>query len=1018
MPAHRLPDGRIPVLLSAHEEDLIGQDAAAIGGYLRRFAEPEAPVAGVAATLLRTRRIRRHRALIRAADHTELAAGLAALADGDEHPLVARSSAAVAPRTAFVFPGQGTRWPSMGADAYRQLPAYRAEADRCAQAFAAAGLSSPLPYLVTGPAREWSQIEIQAAQFTHAVSVAQVWRCCGVLPDVTVGHSLGEVGAAYVAGSIVLADAVAVVAARAAVFDRLAGPYGMAVLNVDTDTAARMIADMPGWLEVSAVNAESSIVVSGDRTAVTAIVRLAERNGVFAREIDVDFPAHTSALENLGGTMAELLPSSEFLDAPVEFIGSARGDIVRPGTDCAGYWTDNLRNTVRFDRAVAAAARRGVGAFIEMSAHPSLLYALTDQLDDALIIGSGRRDEAVVDQLSANIATAAVANPGYRWADVTGAAGGPTLRGFPNAPMRAIHLWAAAEPLRDELPGSALTVAVEEWEPRVAGHPVGRTRGETAAVAVVALGASSGVATESESLSRRLAAAIGEHRDCRLAPPDEAEIAVMIAPALQHRDVTVAADAIGKAIGSRSELDYPGAIGSRCRRVWLVTVGGERIRAGEPTGLPAQAALAATHRCVGFEFPDCTFANLDLPRWDIDAREAAACIDVLLDEAAADVALRDSASGLLRYVKALRERVQIPPERQLDAGDNVVITGGNGVIGMRYARYCVEHGARRIILLSRTGLDRAGVDGLVGGRDVEVHAPSCDITDPKMLSAVAAEYAGDGASLLIHAAGTARFGPHDQLTDADLATMLAAKVIGLSRMIDVWPMRQDSQILLCSSVSGVWGGHGHAGYAASNRMLDVFASKLRANGLDCTAVRWGLWRGTGIAGVEEVARVERAGLVAMDPDAAVSASLRHYDRDPLIFVADFDRLQMFFESQGVPMPFAALAHRPDQPADGERSAGRTIAEVVRAELAAALRLPGPASVDLSTALIDLGVDSLLALDLRKRLRRNIGRSVPLARLLGGITGAELIDALQQPPTRTEAPADRRAKLERLESWRD
>jgi mycobactin polyketide synthetase MbtD len=780
MPAHRLPDSRIPVLLSAHEEDLIGQDAAAISGYLRRRAEPE--VSRVAATLSRTRRVRRYRAVVRAANHTELVAGLAALAGGDEHPLVARSAAAALPRTAFVFPGQGNQWPLMGADAYREVPAYRAEADRCAQAFTAAGLSSPLPYLVTGPVRDWSQIEIQAAQFTHAVSVAQVWRSCGVFPDITLGHSLGEVGAAYVGGSITLGDAVAVVAARAAVFDRLTGPYGMAVLSVDIDTAAQMIAKTPGWLEVSVVNAESSVVVSGDRDAVTAIVRLAERNGVFAREIDVDFPAHTSALEHLRDTTGELLPSSEFLDAPVQFIGSARGDIVCPDTDFTDYWYDNLRNTVRFDHAVAAVTRRGVEAFIEMSAHPSLLYALTDQLDEALIIGSGRRDEPVVDQLSANIAAAAVANPGYRWSDMLRAVGGPTLPGFPNAPMRAIHFWAAAEPLHDELPGSPLTIAVEEWEPRAAAHRV-----TGCGVAVITPG--EGIA--SDSLAGRLTAAIAVHRDCHLAPPEEAEIAVMIAPALQHPDVTVAAEDLA----NRSGLDYTESIGPRCRRVWLVTVGGECVQGGEPVGLPAQAALAAMHRSVGFEFPDCTFAHLDLPGWEIDANDALACINVLLDETDTEVALRDSASGLQRYVRALREHPQPPPQRRLEAGalENVVITGGNGAIGMRYARYCVEQGARRIILLSRKGIDRGGLnwlrDAVVDGRAVEVHAPLCDITHPAMRSAVAAEYAGDGASLLIHAAGAASFGPHDQLTDADRATTFGARVIGLARMVDIWPVR-------------------------------------------------------------------------------------------------------------------------------------------------------------------------------------------------------------------------------------
>lgn len=218
----------------------------------------------------------------------------------------------------------------MGAEAYRLLPAYRAEADRCAAAFTAAAHPSPLPYLVEGGQRQWSQREIQAAQFTHAVSLAQVWRSCGILPDITVGHSLGEVAAAYVAGAVALADAVAVVAARAIVVGELPGQYGMAVLGLSIGEVEQLIAEAPGWLEISVVNADSSIVVSGEREAVAAIARCVEDRGAFARLIDVDFPAHTRALESLRGRLSELLPRARFSDSPVEFICSTRGDTVLP----------------------------------------------------------------------------------------------------------------------------------------------------------------------------------------------------------------------------------------------------------------------------------------------------------------------------------------------------------------------------------------------------------------------------------------------------------------------------------------------------------------------------------------------------------------------------------------------------------------------------------------------------------------------------------------------------------------
>nr|WP_275539806.1 mycobactin polyketide synthase MbtD [Mycobacterium ostraviense] len=1011
MATHRLPDNRVPVLLSAHEEELIGQDAAAILDYLGHLgAQPgtDDVTPAVAATLLRTRRVRRHRAVVRAADRAELEAGLRALAAGEQHPLVARSSENATTRTAFAFPGQGNQWLSMGAEAYQRLPAYRAEADRCAQAFVAAGLPSPLPYLLGHVPAEvpagsagssadtdhgWSQIDIQGAQFTHAASLAQLWRSCGVLPDLTIGHSLGEAAAAYVAGTITLADAVAVVAARATVVGRLSGRYGMAVLSMGADQAERLIAETPGWLEVSAVNSPSSSVVSGDRDAVAAIVRRAEQNGIFARELTVDYPGHTSKLESLRDTLSELLPASKFLDAPVEFVSSARGDVVTPDTDFTDYWYQNLRNTVRFDQAAATAGKRGAGTFVEMSAHPSLRYALAELAEDALIVGSGRRDEPVVEHLSANIAAAAVANPGYRWRDVAGVSDQPLLRGFPTAPMRAIHLWATPEPL-PPAPGSALMVAHERWEQlppsdQSQHHAADRP---TTAVAIVTPDSAD------DPVARRLTEAVAAHPGCDLTGPAEAEIAVIIAPALMQPDAIAAA---GQLRSGARQLDYHHAVGARCRRVWLVTSCGEQVDAGAPAALPAQAALAAMHRSVGFEFPDQTFAHLDVPSRDIDEATARRCVDVLLDDHT-EVAVRahDSGTGLDCFTRTLRESAESAPEGVATAAlDNVVITGGNGTIGLRYARHCVERGARRVTLLSRNGVDRDELDRLTAGYPAQVHAPACDITDADALAAVAGEYAGDGASLLIHAAGAARFAPHDQLGDQEWADMFSAKVTGLVRMTDAWPLRPDARILLCSSVSGVWGGYGHAGYAASNRMLDTMAAQLRGNGLNCMSVRWGLWQGTTIAGADDVARIERSGLIAMDPDAAVTTSLGCRHGDPLILAADFDRLRVFFESQGAAMPFAtATSERDDDSAaDTQSPDQRPISELVRAEIAAAFSLDGPAAVDLNVALVDLGADSMLALDLRDRLRRWTGQSVPASRLLGGITGAELIAILKSAP---------------------
>jgi mycobactin polyketide synthetase MbtD len=653
----------------------------------------------------------------------------------------------------------------------------------------------------------------------------------------------------------------------------------------------------------------------------------------------------------------------------VQFIGSATASVVAPDTDFGDYWYGNLRNTVRFDRAIGTALVHGAGSFVELSAHPALLFALGDLVDDGLgepplSVGSGRRDERLVDELSANIAAAAVGDPGYRWADLVDLSR-PPLPGFPNSPMRAVHLWATPEPLP---PLTGLTVGAEKWAVKAEfARPLAVRR-----LAVLDLAGPAG------PLAGQLRNAILAHGSAQQADPRDADVLVAIAPVLDHPDAELAAAEIAKLLGT-GLLDYVDAIGPECRDVWLITAGGEHVRPDEPVALPAQTALAAMHRSIGFEHPDQTFRHLDLPSWDID--DATAVVDALLGDST-DAALRDSDSGPTLYIRTLPDDVATAQPWRLDAGllDDVVITGGNGTIGLHYARYFASRGARRIVLLSRGGVDPAAI----GVHGVEVVTPRCDVTSADAVRATALEHGGDGASLVIHAAGAATFGTRDAVTPEAFADTIGAKVVGLARITELWPLRPDARILVCSSLSGVWGGEGHAAYSAANRMLDAMAGQLRAKGQPCVSARYGLW-GAGIVDADEVARIERSGLLPMAPDEAIEASLRDHSSDPLILAADRDRLRTFFGSQD----------------SAETASETTTSDVdtaarVRVELAAALNLGDAATIDLSASLLDLGVDSLLALDLRKRLRRATGRSVPLADLLGGITGGELIANLETP----------------------
>ncbi len=291
---------------------------------------------------------------------------------------------------------------------------------------------------------------------------------------------------------------------------------------------------------------------------------------------------------------------------------------------------------MRFEQAEVAGQKSGADTFVEMSAHPALLYPLVDMVDDesAVIVGSGQRDRSITDALSANIAAVATADPGYQWADALPAGVQPPLRGFPNAPMRAVHLWAAPEPLTNTVSESAtaLTVAVEDWQQAELPTSAPGTRCGDAIVG-----------DNAESLPQLLTDAAATHRGCEAVSPSEADIVAVIAPALHQLDVTQAIEQIA----DRPDVglpDYTAIIGPRCRAVWLLTAGGERVQSDDAEVKPAQAALAAMHRSVGFEFGDQTFGSLDLPAGKVDERSAAAVVDVLLGNASV-MAVRTNGVG-------------------------------------------------------------------------------------------------------------------------------------------------------------------------------------------------------------------------------------------------------------------------------------------------------------------------------------------------------------------------------------
>ncbi|MFF0296818.1 type I polyketide synthase [Kitasatospora sp. NPDC004614] len=378
----------VPWILSARTPEALRAQATAL--HERVTAEPGLSVLDVGRSLLAGRSRFAERAVVVGADRDELLAGLAALSRGKGSAAVPVGGGPLPGRSALVFPGQGSQWVGMAVELLGESEVFAGRMAECERALA--------PYV------DWSLAEalgsesllarvdvVQPVLWAVMVSLAEVWRAFGVVPDAVVGHSQGEIAAAVVAGGLSLEDGARVVALRSRAVGTLAGRGGMASVPLPVDVVRERIA---GRLSVAAVNGPSSTAVSGDADAVTALVEELLEEGVWATRIEADYASHSAHVEEIRERLLADLDGIVPLSGAVPYYSSVTGGLLDTKALDAEYWYRNLRQTVEFEQATRALLAAGHRVFIESSPQPALMYGIEDTAAD-----EGAPETVVLDTL-------------------------------------------------------------------------------------------------------------------------------------------------------------------------------------------------------------------------------------------------------------------------------------------------------------------------------------------------------------------------------------------------------------------------------------------------------------------------------------------------------------------------------------------------------------------------------------------------------------------------------------------
>ncbi|OBK15336.1 type I polyketide synthase [Mycobacterium asiaticum] len=454
----------LPWVLSAKSASAVTAQAARLAEHLR--ARPELDLADVAWSLA-GRSTFEHRAVVVGGDREQLLAGLGELAS-DEFGEVIRGAARPAGKTVFVFPGQGSQWVGMGIELLDTAPVFARQIEACAEAFAEFvdwSLTDVLRAAPGAPALDRVDV-VQPVLFAVMVSLAELWKSVGVRPDAVIGHSQGEIAAAYVAGALSLRDAAKVVTLRSKLLTGLAGPGGMVSIACGIERARELLAPFGDRIDIAAVNGRSAVVVSGEVAALDELIRLCTEHELRVRRIDVDYASHSAAVEAIRTELGEVLAGIEPVSTRTAFYSTVTGSRLDTAALDADYWYRNIRQTVQLDQAVRSACEHGYRVFIESSPHPALIAGIEDTVTDCLagdaepvVVPTLGREDGGLHRFLSSAALAFVGGVAVDWRGMLDALSGGRLVELPTYAFDKRRFWLSGEGAGADASGLGLTAS-------------------------------------------------------------------------------------------------------------------------------------------------------------------------------------------------------------------------------------------------------------------------------------------------------------------------------------------------------------------------------------------------------------------------------------------------------------------------------------------------------------------------------------------------------------------------------